>query len=91
MAIGVMVTAQKLGIKIPSELTIIGFDDNPQASKVWPTLTTVNLQVKEMGKLATQKLLALCNNNFDMAKSINSELLPTLIQRETTAPPRTSK
>ena len=91
MDIGVMVTAQKMGIKIPSELTIIGFDDNPQASKVWPALTTVNLQVKEMGKLATQKLLALCNNNFDMAKSVNSELLPTLIQRETTAPPHNSK
>ena len=87
MAIGVMVTAQKMGIDIPSELTIIGFDDTPQASKVWPALTTVNLKVKEMGKLATLKLLALCNNNIGLAKTIKSELVPTLVRRETTAPP----
>jgi LacI family transcriptional regulator len=87
MAIGVMVTAQKMGINIPSELTIVGFDDTPQASKVWPALTTVNLQVKEMGKLATQKLLALCSNNIALAKTIKSELVPTEVQRDTTAPP----
>ena len=87
MAIGVMVAAQKMGIKIPSELTIVGFDDSPQASKVWPALTTVNLQVKEMGKLATQKLLALCNNNIDEATKIKSELVPTFVQRQTTAVP----
>ena len=87
MAIGVMVTAQKMGIDIPSELTIIGFDDTPQASKVWPALTTVNLKVREMGKLATLKLLALCNNNIGLAKTIKSELVPTLVRRETTAPP----
>lgn len=87
MAIGVMVTAQKMGIDIPNELTIIGFDDTPQASKVWPALTTVNLQIKEMGKLATQKLLALCSNNIGLAKTIKSELVPTLVRRQTTAPP----
>jgi LacI family transcriptional regulator len=87
MAIGVMVTAQKMGISIPRELTIVGFDDTPQASKVWPALTTVNLQVKEMGKLATQKLLALCSNNIELAKKIKFELVPTVVRRDTTAPP----
>jgi DNA-binding LacI/PurR family transcriptional regulator len=47
----------------------------------------VNLKVKEMGKLATLKLLALCNNNIGLAKTIKSELVPTLVRRETTAPP----
>jgi len=88
MAIGVMATAQKMGIKIPRELTIVGFDDTPQASKVWPALTTANLQVKEMGKLATQKLLALCSNNIELAKTIRSELVPMVVRRDTTAPPR---
>ncbi len=88
MAVGVMVAAQKLGIKIPEELSIIGFDDSPQASKVWPTLTTVNLQVRDMGKLATEKLLALCNNNLEDAENIESEVLPTLIKRQTTRAPR---
>lgn len=89
MAIGAMVAAEKRGIKIPTELSVIGFDDNPQAAKIWPALTTVNLHVREMGKLATQKLLALCNKDAEGAASIRSELLPAFILRQTTAAPRT--
>lgn len=88
MAIGVMATAKKMGIQIPGDLTVIGFDDSPQASRVWPALTTVNLHIKEMVSLATQKLLALCNNDLESAASIQSELLPTFIQRQTTAVPK---
>jgi LacI family transcriptional regulator len=88
MAIGVMATAKKMGINIPGDLTVIGFDDSPLATRVWPALTTVNLRIKEMGKLATQKLLALCDNDAERAASIQSELLPTFVQRQTTAVPK---
>ena len=91
MAIGVMATAKKMGIEIPRDLTVIGFDDSPQASRVWPALTTVNLHIKEMVSLATQKLLALANNDEVAAASIQSELLPTFVQRQTTAVPKALK
>lgn len=41
MAAGVMHSARSLGINVPTELSIIGFDDSPTASHLWPPLTTV--------------------------------------------------
>lgn len=89
MAMGAIVAAEKMGIHIPSGLTVVGFDDSPHASEIWPALTTVNLHVNQMGKLATEKLLALCNEDVSGAAQIQTELVPKFVQRQTTAPPRT--
>jgi len=57
MAAGVMKAAQMKGIKIPSELCIIGFDDSPIAEQLWPSLSTVRQPVKEMACHAAKILL----------------------------------
>lgn len=88
MAIGVMAFAKKMGISIPGDLSVVGFDDSPQASRVWPALTTVDLHTKEMVSLATQKLLALCADDVERADGIRSEYLPTFVQRQTTSVPK---
>lgn len=87
MAIGAMVAARKKGLNIPSDLSIIGFDDSPFASKLWPSLTTIDLHVRKMCQLATQKLTALCANNIELAKTVKPDLDPTFIQRQSTAEP----
>ena len=46
MAAGVMKAAQMKGIKIPSDLCIIGFDDSPIAEQLWPSLSTIDSQLK---------------------------------------------
>ena len=88
MAFGAIVAAEKMGIHIPRELAIVGYDDNPQASKIWPALTTVNLPIKKMAQLAADKLMALCRNDIEQATNIQSELSPQFVQRQTTAPPK---
>lgn len=90
MAFGAIVAAEKMGIHIPRELAVVGFDDNPQASKIWPALTTVNLPIKKMAQLAAEKLIALCSDDIELASSIQSELSPKFILRQTTAPPKHS-
>ena len=85
MALGVMVAAEKSGLRIPDDLSIVGFDDSPYASKVWPTLTTVNLNLEYMGILATEKLLKLCNKNIENSHLSKSELLPKFVKRQSTA------
>lgn len=80
MAAGVMHIARELGIKLPEELSIIGFDDSPTASHLWPPLTTVRWPIYEMGQLAAKKLLP------EFLSKANSEKLPvtlesTLIER----------
>jgi LacI family transcriptional regulator len=90
MAIGAIVTAQKMGLKIPAELTVVGFDDSPQASRMWPALTTANLHVREMTELAAQKLIAQCSGDIDAAAQVRVEVEPTFVQRQTTDVPATS-
>jgi DNA-binding LacI/PurR family transcriptional regulator len=49
--------ARELGIKVPEELGIVGFDDIPEASRSEPSLTTVCQQSLEKGRIATRMLL----------------------------------
>lgn len=56
MAFGVMEAARERGLRIPEDLSIVGFDDIPQANSLHPALTTVHQPLEEMGRVATQML-----------------------------------
>jgi LacI family transcriptional regulator len=56
-AFGVMRAAVDLGIAIPGGLSVIGFDDIPEAARVNPALTTVRQPLREMGRVAVDQLL----------------------------------
>jgi LacI family transcriptional regulator len=58
MAIGVMIAARERNINIPDDLSIIGFDDTPLSSHVWPPLTTVRWPINAMAKSAAERLIA---------------------------------
>lgn len=49
--------AQQMGIKIPYQLSIIGFDNDPMAANLWPPLTTIKQPIMELSKLATEILI----------------------------------
>lgn len=57
MAAGVLHAARKQEIAVPEQLSIIGFDDSPTASHIWPPLSTVRWPIIEMGELAARKLV----------------------------------
>lgn len=57
MAFGVMEAARERGLRLPEDLSIVGFDDIPQASYVHPALTTVRQPLEEMGRSAAHLLL----------------------------------
>ncbi len=56
MALGVLAAAHRLGLNVPAELTVVGFDDSPTAALVWPPLTTVRQPVAEMARTAVEML-----------------------------------
>ena len=58
MALGVLAAAQSLGLVVPDELSIAGFDDSPAASLVWPQLTTVRQPIAAMARLAVEMLIS---------------------------------
>jgi LacI family transcriptional regulator len=89
MAAGVLHTAHVRGIRMPEELSVIGFDDTPIAARVWPTLTTVRWPIVSMGRSAALKLLS------GIALPVEEALEPTtflstLIKRGSVAPPSPS-
>jgi LacI family transcriptional regulator len=62
MAFGVMEAVREQGLSIPNDISIIGFDDVPQAANVHPRLTTVRQPLEHMGRVATNMLLESINN-----------------------------
>ena len=57
MAAGALFSAHKLGIKVPQDLSVVGFDDTPVSEIVWPPLTTVHQPLKAIGQQSVQILL----------------------------------
>ena len=56
MAAGAAAVAHGLGIKIPDQLSIAGFDDTPVATTIWPELTTVHQPIADMAARAVSIL-----------------------------------
>jgi LacI family transcriptional regulator len=74
MAMGVMDAVRSKSLRIPEDISIIGFDDIPQAALVRPALTTVRQPLEQMGRVAAQYLL---DTLKDPGKKSNRIELPT--------------
>ena len=85
LAIGAMQVARARGLRLPEELSIVGFDDTGEAELVTPALTTVRQPLKEMGKMGAAMLARLLAG--EQPEALHVELATQLIVRESTAPP----
>jgi len=89
MAIAIMETIRANKLRVPEDISVTGFDDDPDAAESFPTLTTAHQPMGEMGELGARKLLYAIN-----AKTVpkGSTLMePSLIIRASTAaPPKSS-
>jgi LacI family transcriptional regulator len=84
MAAGVMMVAHQLGIKIPEELSVAGFDDTTVAHQIWPALTTIRQPIQQMAKKATDLLLKqLKGKEVQLPASMLSS---SIIVRQSTGP-----
>jgi LacI family transcriptional regulator len=62
MAMGAMDAVHSRGLRIPEDISILGFDDIPQAELIRPALTTVRQPLEQMGCVSTQMLLDIIKN-----------------------------
>ncbi len=84
MAAGVMMVAHQIGVKIPAQLSVAGFDDTPVAHQIWPSLTTIRQPIRQMAKKATDLLLKqLRGKDIQLPASM---LNSSIIVRESTGP-----
>jgi len=84
-ALGVYEAARLAGLRIPHDLSVIGFDDLPVTRWCGPPMTTVRQPLVDMGATAAQMVLSLAAGH-PLAQS-RVELATTLIIRDSTAPP----
>jgi LacI family transcriptional regulator len=84
MAIGAMRVARERGLRVPEDLSLIGFDDLDEAHIVHPTLTTIRQPLAEMGRIAVSLLMRLLDDQ--PIEALHVELATRLVVRESTAP-----
>jgi len=85
IAIGAIQAARARGIRVPEELSIVGFDDIEHATIVTPALTTVRQPLAEMGRTAVSLLMRLLEGQ--RFETLHVELATRLVVRDSTAPP----
>ena len=86
MSYGVMSTCLESGMKIPEDLSIVGFDDIPFSGTAMIDLTTVAHPYQQIGELVAEKIILRIENPEKPVEQIS--LLPNLVLRGTTAPPK---
>lgn len=84
-ALGVYQAAREAGLRIPHDLSVVGFDDLPVVAWVDPPMTTVHQPLTEMAAAAAELALAL--GRGEHPQQIGVEIATTLTVRESTAPP----
>ncbi len=84
VAAAVLATAHRLGVKIPDDFSLTGFDDSPLARQVWPQITTCRQKMELTGYMAVDFVI-------DPPTSAEARCRPQvheLVVRQSTAPPR---
>lgn len=92
MAAGVMHAAYRRGMKLPNELSVVGFDDSEIARTIWPQLTTIHQPLMKMAEAATERLVQMLRPNADksVAKSNRQQFQCDLVIRGSAASPCSS-
>lgn len=90
VAVGILSRLTELGVAIPEQLSVVGFDDIPLAAMVIPPLTTVSLPTIRAGEVAVEVLLDRLQGGGAVQPTAR-KLPATLIVRGTTGPPRHGK
>ena len=86
LAIGAMQAAHRLGIRVPEDLSILGYDGIMESMITFPTLTTIRQPIHEMGELAARTLLTQIRQPGAPAQQIVLE--NGLLLRDSTAAPK---
>lgn len=84
MALGLLNALHERGRRVPDEVSVVGFDDVPEAAYFWPALTTVSQDFAELGRRALS--LALAAVRGDETATLDP-IVPTLAVRRSTAAP----
>lgn len=84
MALGVLLALSERGVRVPGDISVVGFDDIPEARYFQPPLSTVRLDFGRQGRIALKRLLTLIGD--DNALPEPAGVLPELKSRSSSGP-----
>jgi LacI family transcriptional regulator len=85
MALGTLHAMHELGLRCPEDISLVGFDDYPEAEFFSPGLTTIRQDFNEIGQRAVELLLQVIEDGAPSTQHV--VLPPELVIRASTAPP----
>ncbi len=87
VAIGLIQTLVQNGVKVPEDVSVVGFDDVPLAGACLPPLTTVHYPAQDAGRLAAMMLMDTLQNN-ESQNMVNMTMTPSLVVRGSAKAPK---
>lgn len=89
MAAAVVSLAHRMGLDVPRDLTVVGFDDSPQATTTWPELTTIRQPIADMSRAAVLQLVDDIRSRREGRRFAprHTQMIFELIARESDGPP----
>jgi LacI family transcriptional regulator len=88
MAAAAVAVAHRLGLDVPGDLTVCGFDDTILSTVTWPELTTIHQPIADMARAGVEMLVSAIRARSPAAKPEHRLLDFTLVRRQSDAPPR---
>ena len=89
MVVGALDAAREAGLKVPDDVSIIGYNNTPLTAYLAPPLTTIHLPGDELGRMAADTVIAMLDEPDVIPHTVS--LPPRLIVRSSTARPRTAE
>ncbi len=86
MAFALMNVAHSIGLSIPQQLSVVGFDGTRFSSFFIPSLSTIRRPSQEMASLSARKLLAFIKNGIDGAAAFECMVSPQFVARQSSGP-----
>lgn len=83
MALGVLAALADRGVSVPGQVSVVGFDDIPEAQYFRPALTTIRRDFERQGRVALEQLLAEITGD---GSSVSEPMEPELVVRGSTGP-----
>ena len=80
IALGAMKAMADFGIRIPEDVSVIGFDDLPFSSVSTPPLTTLRVPKQDMGRVAVRRIIEIMENGGDLC--LKQQVIPSFIERK---------
>ncbi|NLL42709.1 MAG: LacI family transcriptional regulator [Firmicutes bacterium] len=90
-AYGAIAAARELGLRVPADLSVVGFDDIPFAQEHEIKLTTISQPIAKLGYLASENLIARLTNSTSQAQPARQIIETELVVRDSAAAPNTAR